>query len=663
MVPDDLQSAPQCDRPQNQCCCQMDEPTLPDSQTPDSRTEAPAIDLLGEPVDSDGGGDAGYQVLARKYRPQNFGELIGQEALVRTLTNAINTGRIAQAFMLTGVRGVGKTTTARIIAKALNCTGPDGKRDAPTPAPCGVCDHCRAITEDRHVDVIEMDAASHTKVEEMRDLLAGVTYAPISARFKVYIIDEVHMLSGHSFNAMLKTLEEPPAHVKFVFATTEIRKVPVTVLSRCQRFDLRRLDGDLLAGHLADVTEKEGAAIEQAAISLLARAADGSVRDGLSLLDQVIAQADSDKPVTATDVRTLLGLADRSQVLDLFDFVMQGDPPQALALLDHMYGAGAEPSVIAQDLLDVTHWLTRLKVTPETARATGVSDAEKGRAEAMAGNLAMPVLTRCWQMLLKGHGEVRQAGQPLTALEMLLIRLCYVAELPPPGDLVQALEKQGTPASPASGSAPAGNGGAAVSVARPAAVPAGGAGPQALARLAPVEDDDAAPDPSPPQAQARAKAQSAASAIMPDSFAAAVELFAAKGEMLLYSQLRSTAHLVAFEPGRIELRLIEAAPPNLANRAGALLTEWTGERWVVSVSGADGDATLKQQKDAANSALKDDAARNPVVQAVLESFPGAEITAIRDLAETATPAPPEDTDTDDTNADGANDASDEEIPQ
>ena len=615
----------------------MDEPeTLPDSETApsdaepgetESNADGAATDLLGDPISTP---DAGYQVLARKYRPLNFDELLGQDALVRTLTNAINTGRIAQAFMLTGVRGVGKTTTARIIAKALNCTGADGALSSPTPAPCGVCDTCRAITEDRQVDVIEMDAASHTRVEEMRDLLAGVTYAPISARFKVYIIDEVHMLSGHSFNAMLKTLEEPPAHVKFIFATTEIRKVPVTILSRCQRFDLRRLDSDVLGGHLANVAEKEGAKIDGQAIALLARAADGSVRDGLSLLDQVIAQADPDTPVTATDVRGLLGLADRSQVLDLFDFVMKGDAAQALDLLEDMYAAGAEPVVVAQDLLDVTHWLTRLKVTPETARNTGVSDAEKGRAETMAGSLSMPVLTRCWQMLLKGHGEVQVAGQPLTALEMLVIRLCYVAELPPPGDLVRALEKDGGQpgTAPASTPTPAGNGGAAaIASAAPVALhPDGGA--QAMAQRAPAEE----PLPAPDAAPGTAKTPPAASAALPADFTAAVELFANKGEMQLYSQLRGEAHLVAFELGRIELRPTEAAPPNLANRAGALLTEWTGTRWVVSISAAVGAATLKQQEADADAALKEDAAQNPVVQAVLESFPGAEITAIKDLA-------------------------------
>ena len=590
----------------------------------------PAVDLLGDPVEAD---DAGYKVLARKYRPQNFDELIGQDALVRTLTNAINTGRIAQAFMLTGVRGIGKTTTARIIAKALNCLGADGSQDGPTPAPCGVCDNCRAITDDRHVDVMEIDAASHTGVDNIRDIIDSVLYAPISARFKVYIIDEVHMLSKPAFNALLKTLEEPPAHVKFVFATTEIGKVPVTVLSRCQRFDLRRLDAALLGGHLTDVAEKEGANIEQGAIGLLARAADGSVRDGLSLLDQVIAQADPERAVSAADVRKLLGLADRSQSLDLFDLVMQGKTAEALALLDDMYAAGAEPVVIAQDLLDVTHWLTRLKVTPETARDTGVSDAEKDRAGQMADAISMPVLTRAWQMLLKGHGEVQMAGQPLTAIEMLLIRLCYVTDLPPPAEIVKALEDAG----------------AATGAAAQPAAPPGNGGMTAIAGGRPPLAEPAADPPPAPETYAQAAPSPVAA---PQTFEAAVELFAEQREMMLYTQLQSQVHLVAFEPGRIEINPTEGAPQNLANRVGALLTEWTGSRWVVSVTSESGAPTLRHQAEAADAAIRNEAAQHPVVQAVFENFPGAEITAVRDLAADAAS-------TDDPPADGPEDGDEE----
>jgi DNA polymerase-3 subunit gamma/tau len=368
-----------------------------------------------------------YRVLARKYRPGDFAGLIGQEALVRTLTNAMASGRVAHAFMLTGVRGIGKTTTARIIAKALNCIGPDGK-GGPTIEPCGECDHCRSIAEDRHVDVIEVDAASHTGVDNIRELTDGARYLPVSARYKIYIIDEIHMLSKGAFNALLKTLEEPPEHVKFIFATTEIRKVPVTVLSRCQRFDLRRVDAEVLEAHLGAIADKEGAKVAPGALTVLARAADGSVRDGLSLLDQAIGQAADE--VTADQIRDMLGLADRTLVFDLFDHVMKGEIATALDLFDAMYKSGADPVAVVQDLLDHTHWITRMKVAPDAARVSAVSDTERTRGGDMAEALAMPVLTRAWQMLLKGLGEVQGAANPLPAAEMVLIRLAYAADLP-----------------------------------------------------------------------------------------------------------------------------------------------------------------------------------------------------------------------------------------
>src|SRR5690606_38326005 len=408
-------------------------------------TEAPVppTDTTAAPASAgaNGAGDQPYRVLARKYRPQTFDALVGQEALVQTLTNAIETGRIAHAFILTGVRGIGKTTTARIIARALNCVGPDGA-GGPTARPCGQCANCRAIAEDRHVDIIEMDAASRTGVEDMRELIEGVRYKPVNARFKVYIIDEVHMLSKSAFNALLKTLEEPPEHVKFVFATTEIRKVPVTVLSRCQRFDLRRLDQQLLATHLGAIAAKEGAKVAPEALAMLARAADGSVRDGMSLLDQAIAHG-VDGAVDAEVVRAMLGLADRGLILDLFDLVMRGDIKGALGQIAEMYRAGADPVVVVQDLLDLTHWMTRLKIVPDAAEGLAVSEAERGRASDMAGRLPMAALTRAWQMLLKGLAEVQSAPQPLAALEMVLVRLAYAAELPAPADLVKALTPDG----------------------------------------------------------------------------------------------------------------------------------------------------------------------------------------------------------------------------
>ncbi len=351
-----------------------------------------------------------YRVLARKYRPTTFAELIGQEAMVRTLSNAFSSGRIAHAFILTGVRGIGKTTTARIIARGLNCTGADGQ-GGPTVTPCGVCPSCKALAEDRHVDVIEMDAASRTGVGDIREMIEGVRYKPVLGRYKIYIVDEVHMLSTAAFNALLKTLEEPPPHVKFIFATTEIRKIPITVLSRCQRFDLRRLDAAQLAEHLTGIAIKEGAAIDPEAAAMLGRAADGSVRDGLSLLDQAIAMAEG--PVTPQQVQAMLGLADRTQVWDLFEDVISGHPAEGLARLQDMYRAGADPAVILQDMLEAVHWLARLKVAPEASQDPGVAEAEKSRGTDMAARLAMPQVVRAWQILLKGLSETQTMAAPV----------------------------------------------------------------------------------------------------------------------------------------------------------------------------------------------------------------------------------------------------------
>ena len=379
-----------------------------------------------------------YQVLARKYRPARFADLIGQDAAVRTLTNAIQSGRMAQAFVLTGVRGIGKTTTARIIARALNCTGPDGT-GGPTPEPCGVCDNCVAIAEDRHVDVLEMDAASRTGIDDIRELIEGVRYRPVQARRKVYIIDEVHMLSRQAFNGLLKTLEEPPEHVVFIFATTEARKIPVTVLSRCQRFDLRRLDRDELASHFARIAEAEGIAIDGEALAMIARAADGSVRDGLSLLDQAIALQGghgdgegSGAAVGAESVRAMLGLADRAQVFDLLEAVLRGHAPEALEILAALYESGADPAVVLQDLLEASHLVTRGKLVPETFEGAGVPETERVRGRALAEALSLPDLARAWQVLLKGLGEARAAPVPLQAAEMVLIRLAHASQLPNP---------------------------------------------------------------------------------------------------------------------------------------------------------------------------------------------------------------------------------------
>ena len=569
-----------------------------------------------------------YRVLARKYRPKTFDELIGQDALVRTLTNAIQSGRIAQAFMLTGVRGVGKTTTARIIARALNCTGPDGN-GGPTVSPCGVCDNCRAIAEDRHVDVMEMDAASHTGVDDIREIIDGVRYSPVSARYKLYIIDEVHMLSKSAFNALLKTLEEPPSHVKFVFATTEIRKVPVTVLSRCQRFDLRRVDAQVLKEHFTRVTAMEGADIEGDAAALIARAADGSVRDGLSLLDQAIALAAG--TVTAQQVRDMLGLADRTRVIDLFEAAVSAKPAEAMDILADLHRVGADPVVILQDLLDLVHNLTRLKVVPDSANDPSLPEAERTRGATLSGKLGMPALTRAWQLLLKGLNEVQAAPVPQQALEMVIVRLSYAADLPTPGELIRQFQaQQANGGTNGGGGAPMGRG------------PGGGGGPVAVASQsthAVARQMGSAQPQSAPMAQA-APAPAAVQAgeelsPMPHDFRALVQLFSDRREGALYGYLMETVQLVRMEPGRLELKLRPAAPPTLPAKVGQFLTEWTGHRWIVALSEGHAQPTLAEQGQAEKRRALSEAEANPVVRAVLDAFSGAKIIDIRDLAEVA----------------------------
>jgi DNA polymerase-3 subunit gamma/tau len=544
-----------------------------------------------------------YRVLARKYRPQTFAELIGQEAMVRTLANAIAAGRIAHAFILTGVRGVGKTTTARILARALNCIGPDGT-GGPTPAPCGLCLHCRAIAEDRHVDVIEMDAASRTGVDDIRELIEGVRYRPVSARYKVYIIDEVHMLSRQAFNALLKTLEEPPPDVKFVFATTEIHKVPVTVLSRCQRFALRRVPLDLLVQHYQKIAEREGITVEPAALSLLARAADGSVRDGLSLLDQAIALCGT--RVTEPAVRDMLGIADRGLVFALFESALRGDAAAALDHMDRLYEGGADPAMVLRELLELCHFVTRLKLVPEAGLGDPFAEGDREPARPLAERLSLPVLARAWQMLLKGLQEVEAAPVPKQAMEMVLVRLAYVADLPAPEELVRTLAGEGShPSPPPAGPSgrPGENGAAgALKLAEPAARPA--ATPHPRAAVAPEK--------------------------VPQSFAEVVALCAERREAVLRSYLISHVHVVHFEPGRIECRLEEGAPQGLVNRLGQLLGEWTGMRWLIAISDAEGAPTLRQQEEARERALRHQVAAHPLVRAVLEAFPGATIAAVRE---------------------------------
>src|SRR6201994_3941794 len=499
-----------------------------------------------------------YRVLARKYRPSDFTGLVGQEALVRTLSNAFSTGRIAHAFMLTGVRGVGKTTTARIIARALNCIGPDGKRTEPTIHPCGQCDPCITIAESRNRDVQEMDAASRTGIEDIREIIEGVRYAPASARYKVYIIDEVHMLSKNAFNGLLKTLEEPPPHVKFIFATTEIRKVPVTVLSRCQRFDLRRIETAELVGLLKTISEKENVKIEDAALALIARAAEGSVRDSLSLLDQAIAHGEGGT-ITGENVRGMLGLADRGRILDLFEKLMGGKLAEALADLNELYDRGADPLAVMQDLLETTHFLTRVKVAPAAQGFFDGGSGEAKRAAELAAKLSVPSLTRAWQILLKGLFEVRDATRPISACEMALIRLSYPAELPPTDKLVKDLLD--------GGAVPAPRGGASA--------------PSAPGGRAPVASGSAMRAPSPmPEG-----APTASLRTLED----VVALCEPRSELRV--NLEHNVHLVRLEPGLIEIRPTPRAPRTLASDLQLKLRAATGERWTVSIASQGGQPT------------------------------------------------------------------------
>jgi DNA polymerase III subunit gamma/tau len=593
---------------------------------------------------------APYRVLARKYRPRTFSEMIGQDALVRTLTNAIASGRLAHAFMLTGVRGVGKTTSARIIARALNCIGPDGK-GGPTPEPCGVCANCVAIAQDRHVDVMEMDAASRTGVDDIREIIDGVRYAPVQARFKVYIIDEVHMLTKNAFNALLKTLEEPPEHVKFLFATTEIRKVPVTVLSRCQRFDLRRIDATVLAEHFARLLAMEGLVADADAVALIARAADGSARDGLSLLDQAIALADG--TISANQVRDMLGLADRTRIVDLFEQVMGGHVVEALATLAHLHTAGADPQAVLQDLLDVTHTVTRIRVSPETALDVGLPEAERAAGKRLAEILSIPVLTRAWQVLLKGLDEVQRAPLPQQAAEMTLIRLCHMADMPTPGDLAKILREGGDlpsilaglpPVPPSPPDVPRAHSAsprAALTVIRGGAQPALAQAPEpqdAISAALPIHAQAPAPvAPAPSLSIVSAAADSDEAGDdeeklepVPQSFAEVVRLLERSREGLLAAQLRGAVHLVAYTPGELTIRIRPEGSRDLPRRIGPLLERWTGRPWLIHTSAEPGEPTLDEVRRREERAVIDRAAAHPAVRAVLEAFPGATIDRVFD---------------------------------
>jgi DNA polymerase-3 subunit gamma/tau len=563
-----------------------------------------------------------YRVLARKYRPSSFDDLIGQDAVVRTVSNAFETGRIPQAWILTGVRGVGKTTTARILARALNYELPDGSVKGPTihmPVP-GL--HCQAIMESRHMDVLEMDAASHTGVDDVRQINDSVRYAPASARYKVYIIDEVHMLSTAAFNAFLKTLEEPPEHAKFVFATTEIRKVPVTVLSRCQRFDLRRVEADVLMKHLASIAAKENVEVESEALGIIARAAEGSVRDSLSLFDQAIAHAAG--PVRADTVRQMLGLADRTRVIDLFDSLMRGDIESAFRQFREQYDTGADPIVVLSDLAEFVNFVTRVKIVPATADNVAFGETERLRARDFAAKLSMRVLSRMWQMLLKGITEVQAATRPAAAAEMVLVRIAYVADMPTPDEAIRMLDPNGDASAViASGStqrsAPASAASSTASLSpapmRTSSPPRSGADASARPRLV-----DAAPE------------SQVASALRITSFTELVALAAEKRDLLTKAALETDLRLVRIEDGRLEVALERNAARTLVNDLSRKLEQWTGRRWTVIVSNAPGQPTLRSQMEVEKSQRERAAESDPSVKEVLARFPGARVVEVRRLA-------------------------------
>ena len=533
-----------------------------------------------------------YRVLARKYRPQTFKDLIGQETLVKTLANALQYGRLAHAFVLTGVRGIGKTTTARIIAKGLNCVGTDGN-GGPTINPCGTCSNCLSITEDRHVDILEMDAASRTGVDDIREILDGVRYKPVGARYKIYIIDEVHMLSKNAFNALLKTLEEPPENVKFIFATTEIRKVPITVLSRCQRFDLRRISLEDLINLFSTICEKENIQADSEALRLIARAADGSARDGLSLLDQAMALTEDQ--ISPELVQKMLGLGDKKELFDLFEEVMQGNVPEALSRVVNLNALGADPLQIAQDLLEITHLVTKFKVASKVVGEM-VTDLEIERGNYLASKLPMVQLGRCWQMLLKGISEIQQATSQLAALEMVLIRLAYLAEPDKPDETAEKpnldIKKK---------------------------VNINQINDEETSKQEIVVLENPSNELNHPQTPGGL------------TFTDIVDLFEKKREGLIHSKLVTQARLFSVTPGRLEMMKTKEIDDKFAARISKLLGEWTGQDWMVSVVDREGDKTIQEQMLEKERCMKTEAAQDPLVARIIETFPGATIDTVRPL--------------------------------
>ncbi len=574
--------------------------------------------------------DNAYRVLARKYRPQNFDDLYGQEPMVRTLTNAFEAGRIAQAWMLTGVRGVGKTTTARILARGLNYK--TDTIDQPSVHLTELGEHCQAIMEGRHVDVIEMDAASHTGIDDIREIIEQVRYRPVSARYKVYIIDEVHMLSNQAFNGLLKTLEEPPPHVKFIFATTEIRKVPITVLSRCQRFDLRRIESGTLTSLLRKITGLENVQADDTALAMIARAGEGSARDSLSILDQAIAHGNG--TVDSQTVREMLGLADRARIIDLFEMLMRGDVAGVLKEFRAQYDVGADPSVVLSDLADFNHLVTRLRFTPEVAQDMSLSEDERVRGAEFAKTLSIRALSRCWQMLLKGIHEVETSSRPVQAAEMLLIRLAHSADLPTLDEALKAIANGHTggssaPSAPQGGGGGNGSGGGATAYASTDAVSGqmvqrqnnGGA----ALRLA----EPAAQQMMQPQAVVQPKTEPAPQVVRIRDLNDIVNLAGNKRDLQFKVLVKNFVRLVSIGQNRMEIALTEHAPKTLATDMAQRLLDWTGERWMVSVARDGGGQTVAEVETARREELVTDARADPDVAAILAKFPGAKIIDVR----------------------------------
>jgi DNA polymerase III subunit gamma/tau len=571
-----------------------------------------------------------YLVLARKYRPRDFTTLVGQDAMVQTLGNAFAQKRIHHAFILTGVRGVGKTTTARILARAFNYEDANGPH--PTLDLSVEGEHCRAIIEGRHVDVIEMDAASNTGINDIREIIDSVKYAPASAPYKVYVIDEVHMLSTAAFNGLLKTLEEPPPYVKFIFATTEIRKVPVTILSRCMRFDLRRITPEIMSGYLETILGQEGISFEPEALAMIVRAGEGSARDNLSLLDQAIAHGNG--TVTAATVKAMLGLGDRARIIDLFEELMSGRVDQALQTMRALYDLGADPQTLVADLADFTHLVTRIKVVPAAADDVSLTPDERKRGADLAGKLPMRALTRAWQILYRGHEEVARANNALQAAEMTLIRLAYAAELPSPDELIAKLANQ--PAVAPALTAPS------LPPPQPRA-PSGGSSAMRMEAPRPIETEAIAVQPT--------VAQAAPALATVSSYKELIALAAAKRDVLVRLALEGQMRPVSFEQGRIEVALLEGTDPSIIATVSARLQAWTGQRWLVNVSSKPPEGlTLRQEQEQRKEAAHAAAHEDPLVKAILDTFPGAKVVnvTVRDDATSAvadaSPLPPEEED-------------------